>query len=235
MTCEGTPFCNNIWLCDHISTPFILGLFRPRIFLPSAMNEADREYVIAHEQAHLKRHDHWWKPVGFVLLAVYWFNPVMWAAYILLCRDIELACDERVIKDMGTEYKKPYLQTLINCSAPRKIISACPLAFGETSVERRIKNVLHYKKPAFWVLVAAVVACIVAAVCFLTNPVEKQGMSGESVLSDFFNNQEYDAVTMIDGVSGMKIESIEYFILAVKHRTEQKKPTCLRLPLKTAI
>lgn len=214
LTCEGMPLYKvgdgNILLCDHISTPFILGVFMPRICLPSNMNETDMEFVIAHERAHLKRHDHWWKPMGFVLLTVYWFNPVMWVAYILLCRDIELACDERVIKEMGHAYKKPYLETLIHCSAPRKMISACPLAFGEVSVERRIKNVLHYKKPAFWVLVAGVVACIVAAVCFLTNPVEEKGMSGESVLSEIFNNQEYGAVSMLDGVAGMKMESIEY-------------------------
>ncbi|MBQ8816417.1 MAG: transcriptional regulator, partial [Lachnospiraceae bacterium] len=137
---------NHIWVCDRISTPFILGVMRPRIFLPSDINEEDAAYVIAHECAHLKRRDHWWKPIGFVLLTIYWFNPVMWAAYILLCGDIELACDEQVIKDMGTESKKSYLETLINCSSSERMISACPLAFGEVGVERRVKNILHYKK-----------------------------------------------------------------------------------------
>ena len=184
-----------IWLCDHISTPFILGVFNPRIYLPSDMNEADMEFVIAHERAHLKRRDHWWKPAGFALLTVYWFNPVMWVAYILLCRDIELACDERVIRDFGAESKKSYLETLINCSASKRVISACPLAFGEVGVERRVKNVLYYKKPAFVVLAVAVIACIVAAVCFLTNPVKEQ---------------KYATVTMIDGIPGMRMESIEY-------------------------
>ncbi len=163
---------SDIRLCDRISSPFILGLFRPQIFLPSSMNEADMAYVIAHEMAHLKRRDHWWKPIGFALLTVYWFNPLMWVAYILLCRDIELACDERVIKDMGTESKKPYLQALINCSAPQKIVSACPLAFGEVGVERRIRNVLHYKRPAFWISASAIFICVTAAICFLTNPKE---------------------------------------------------------------
>ena len=170
---EAVPYQDNIWLCDHIDTPFILGVIRPRIYLPSNMNEQDIEYVIAHEKAHLKRHDHWWKPLGFLLLTVYWFNPILWIAYILLCKDIELACDEKVIKDMGTEIKKPYSEALINCSVPRKMISACPLAFGEVGVKGRVKSVLNYKKPAFWIIVVAVIACIALSVGFLTNPATK--------------------------------------------------------------
>ena len=167
---EGVVLKDNIWLCDRIETPFILGLFKPRIFLPSGMAESDIDYVIAHENAHLRRRDHWWKPLGFILLTVYWFNPVMWVAYILLCRDIELACDEKVIKEMGAESKKPYSEALINCSVSRRIVSACPLAFGETGVKGRIKSVLSYKKPTLWVIIVAVISCIVVAVCFLTNP-----------------------------------------------------------------
>lgn len=171
---ENGDFCTkyekDIRLCDQISTPFILGMFRPCIFLPSDISREDALYVIAHERAHLKRRDHWWKPIGFVLLTIYWFNPLIWAAYILLCRDIELACDEKVIRDMGTESKKPYLESLINCSSSERMISACPLAFGEVDVERRVKNVLHYKKPGFWLVAAAVLACVAAAVCFLTDP-----------------------------------------------------------------
>ena len=167
---EAIRLKENIWICDHISTPFILGIFRPRIYLPSSMNEADMEFVISHEKAHLKRKDHIWKPLGFLLLAVYWFNPLLWAAYILLCKDIELACDEKVIRQQGAEIKKPYSNALINCSGTRKMISACPLAFGETGVKERVKGVLSYKKPAFWVILAAVIVCIVTAVCLLTNP-----------------------------------------------------------------
>lgn len=167
---EGIVQKDNIWLCDRIDTPFILGLFRPRIFLPSGMAESDMEYVIAHENAHLRRRDHWWKPLGFILLTVYWFNPVMWLAYILLCRDIELACDEKVIREMGTDIKKSYSEALINCSVSRRTISACPLAFGETGVKNRIKSVLSYKKPTLWVIIVAVISCIVVAICFLTNP-----------------------------------------------------------------
>ena len=167
---EAIPLRDNIYLCDRIDTPFIFGLFRPKIYLPSNMVGADIPLVLAHEQAHLKRRDHLWKPLGFLLLTVYWFNPLMWVAYILLCRDIETACDEKVLKTMGEEIKKPYSQALIHCSVPRKMIAACPLAFGEVSVKSRIKKVLNYKKPAFWLLLAAVVACIALSVCFLTNP-----------------------------------------------------------------
>lgn len=167
---EAVTHEENIMLCDRIATPFILGIFRPRIYLPSSMNEADMEYVIAHEKAHLKRHDHLWKPLGFILLAVYWFNPLIWTAYVLLCRDIELACDEKVIKALGEENKRSYSTALLNCSAPRRTLAACPLAFGEVGVKKRIKAVLNYKKPAFWVIIIAAIVCIASAVCFLTDP-----------------------------------------------------------------
>lgn len=164
------PLSGNILLCDGISSPFILGIIKPKIYLPSDMPEEQRQYVIAHEKAHLKRRDHWWKPLGFLILTVYWFNPLIWVAYILLCRDIELACDERVIKAMGEESKKSYSEALLSCSVPRRMIAACPVAFGEVGVKGRIKNVLSYKKPAFWIIIAAVVISIVAAACFMTNP-----------------------------------------------------------------
>lgn len=169
-TDESIKYAENIYLCDRIPTPFILGIVKPRIFLPSSINEADIPYVLAHEKAHLKRRDHLWKPLGFVLLSIYWFNPLIWVAYILLCRDIELACDEKVIKAMGTECKKPYADALINCSVSQKRISACPIAFGETDVKGRIQSVLNYKKPAFWVLLTALLASAAVAVCFLTVP-----------------------------------------------------------------
>ncbi len=160
----------NTFICDDIDTPFILGVLRPRIYLPSSMSEADAEYVIAHEKAHLKRLDHLWKPLGFLILAVYWFNPVLWLAYFLLCRDIEFACDQKVIRELGLEIKKPYSDALINCSVPRRMLAACPLAFGETSVKSRIKSVLSFKKPAVWIIIASVIAVSIAAVCLLTNP-----------------------------------------------------------------
>ena len=160
----------NIYLCDAISSPFILGVVKPRIYLPSGLDEVQRQNVLSHERAHLARRDHWWKPLGFALLAVYWFNPVLWLAYTLLCRDIELACDERVIRTMDESAVKTYSTVLLACSMPRKAVITCPLAFGEVGVKERVKNALHYKKPAFWIVVASAVVCIVVAVCFLTNP-----------------------------------------------------------------
>ena len=160
----------NIYLCDAISSPFILGVVKPRIYLPSGLDEVQRQNVLSHERAHLARRDHWWKPLGFALLAVYWFNPVLWLAYALLCRDIELACDERVIRTMDESAVKTYSTVLLACSMPRKAVITCPLAFGEVGVKERVRNALHYKKPAFWVVAASVTVCIVVAVCFLTNP-----------------------------------------------------------------
>lgn len=158
------------WLCDNVASPFILGILRPRIYLPSNLADDCRESVLAHERAHLCRKDHWWKPLGFVLLAIHWFNPVMWLAYILLCRDIEAACDERVIKGMDLQARKQYSEALLSCAATRQYVAACPLAFGEQGVKGRIRSVLTYKKPTIWIILAALVASIVLVVCFLTNP-----------------------------------------------------------------
>ena len=164
------PIQDNIYLCDAISSPFILGVVKPRIYLPSGLDEVQRQNVLSHERAHLTRRDHWWKPLGFALLAVYWFNPMLWLAYALLCRDIELACDEQVIRTMDESAVKTYSTVLLACSMPRKAVITCPLAFGEVGVKERVKNALHYKKPAFWVVAASVAVCVVVAVCFLTDP-----------------------------------------------------------------
>ena len=164
------PVQDHIYLCDAISSPFILGVVKPHIYLPSDLDEVQRQNVLSHEQAHLARRDHWWKPLGFALLAVYWFNPVLWLAYTLLCRDIELACDERVIRTMDESAVKTYSTVLLACSMPRKAVITCPLAFGEVGVKERVRNALHYKKPAFWVVAASVAVCVVVAVCFLTDP-----------------------------------------------------------------
>ncbi len=164
------PVQDHIYLCDAISSPFILGVVKPHIYLPSGLDEVQRQNVLAHEQAHLARRDHWWKPLGFALLAVYWFNPALWLAYTLLCRDIKLACDERVIRTMDESAVKTYSTVLLACSMPRKAVITCPLAFGEIGVKERVRNALHYKKPAFWVVAASVAVCVVVAVCFLTNP-----------------------------------------------------------------
>jgi len=162
---------HGLWRCDAIDSPFILGVFRPRIYVPSDLGDGDLVYVAAHERAHLKRRDHWWKPLGYLLLTVFWFHPLLWVGYILLCRDIELACDETVIRDLDASEKKAYSIALVDCAVDRRAIAACPVAFGEVGVKQRVKSVLHYKKPAFWVVVIAVVLCVLAAVCFLTDPV----------------------------------------------------------------
>ena len=161
---------DNIFQSENVSSPFVLGIINPRIYLPFSMNEQDMEHVVAHEQAHIRRKDHWWKPLGFLLLTVHWFNPLMWLAYVLLCRDIELACDEKVIKELGNEQRADYTQALVACSVNRRMIAACPLAFGEVGVKERVKSVMNYKKPAFWVIIIAVIVCVGVAVCFLTNP-----------------------------------------------------------------
>ena len=161
---------DNIFQSENVSFPFVLGIIKPRIYLPFKMNGQYLEYVVAHEQAHICRKDHWWKPLGFLLLMIHWFNPLMWLAYVLLCRDIELACDEKVIKELGNEQRGDYTQALVACSVNRRMIAACPLAFGEVSVKERVKSVMNYKKPAFWVIIIAVIICVGVAACFLTNP-----------------------------------------------------------------
>lgn len=161
---------DDIFICDDIASPFLLGILHPRVYLPSGIPDEQVPYILAHERAHRSRKDHLWKLLGFVLLAVYWFNPVMWLAYSLFCRDIELACDEMVIRKMGRGDKRAYSQALLSCAAPRRTILISPLAFGEVGIKKRIRTVLSYKRPAFWITLAAVAACVVVAVCFLTDP-----------------------------------------------------------------
>ena len=162
---------DNIFQSENVSSPFVLGIIKPRIYLPFNINDQDLGHVIAHEQAHICRKDHWWKPLGFLLLTIHWFNPLMWLAYVLLCRDIELACDEKVIKELGNEQRADYTQALVACSVNRHMIAACPLAFGEVGVKERVKSVMNYKKPAFWIVILAAIACVGVALCFLTNPI----------------------------------------------------------------
>ena len=172
----------NLWICDEVKSPFILGLHKPKIYLSSSMDEAQYPYVIAHEQAHLKRGDQWWKPLGFLILAIHWFNPFVWAAYILFCSDLELACDESAVKKLNPQERKDYSYALLSCSMQRRLVTVCPLAFGEVGVKKRVKEILNYKKPTFWVVLAAVAVCVIVAVCFLTNP--KQGTTTTILLTN---------------------------------------------------
>ena len=170
MVREAVPLRDSVWQCDRIRTPFVLGILRPRIYLPSALPSEHITSVLAHEHAHLRRHDHWWKLLGYGLLSVYWFHPLLWVAYAAFCRDMERACDERVVRTLSTDGKRAYARALIACSAPQRFSVASPLAFSETGVRQRICAILHYKKPAFWAVIVAAIACLAVAVGFLTDP-----------------------------------------------------------------
>lgn len=182
---EAVMLRENIWLCDHIDTPFILGIIRPRIYIPSSMDEKQMEYVIAHEKVHLKRRDNVWKPFATVLLSVYWFNPFMWIAYVMFCRDIEFACDERVIGKMDEADVRKYMKTLVNCSIPHHKLMAYPVAFGEIGVKSRIKTIVSYKKPKLVLSILAVVVCVIMSMFFLVDPVESRANDVNELLRGY--------------------------------------------------
>ena len=175
----AVPYGDGAYQSEQVRSPFVMGLLRPRIYLPFGMPRQELGYVLAHERAHIRRKDHWWKPLGFLLLAVHWFNPLLWLAYGQLCRDIELACDERVIRDLDNGQKADYTQTLLACSVGRRLVAPCPLAFGEVGVKERVRAVMQYKKPAFWLVALALAACVAAAVFFLTTPPARQTPAGQ--------------------------------------------------------
>ena len=206
---------DNLWVCDGIQTPFILGLIRPQIYLPSYIEEGHVPYIVAHENEHIRFKDNWWKPFGFALLTVYWFNPLVWVAYILMCRDIEMACDERVIRTMGVEDKKNYSKSLLFCSIPRNFISACPVAFGEVGVKERIRKIVDYRKPSAWIITIAAVLCLIMAFGFMTNPkqdaqdvarIELGCASGRLVWVDITDADTIQQ--MIDGINDLSFVPI---------------------------
>lgn len=212
-------FRDNLYQSEAVTSPFVLGFIRPRIYLPFTLAEKDLDAVVAHEKAHIARGDVLWKLLGYLFLCVYWFNPLVWLAYILFCRDIEFACDERVIGQLAIEERAAYSEALLAASMPKVRIAACPLAFGEGNVKERIKRVLSYKKPAFWVILIAVLACAALAVCFLTDPVGftiknpavgeyipgAEGMQG-NVDTDYFTSVSPDFAigAGVDGVAVFK-------------------------------
>ena len=169
---DGYSLAENLTVreCDEVKTPFLLGVFRPIVYVPANLDQDTLHYVLLHETAHLKRRDHWWKPLGYVLLSVYWFHPLCWVAYLLFCRDVEAACDEKVVQDLDHGGIAAYSEALLACAVPRRNVTACPLAFGETNVKNRIKNILNYKKPAFWLTIGAIAVLVILGICFLTNP-----------------------------------------------------------------
>ena len=201
----------NIRQSEWVDTPFVLGLLRPVIYLPYRLEERDLSYVIAHERAHIRRGDHWWKALGFLLLSVYWFHPLLWVAYVLLCRDIEGACDEKVIRALGQEDRRGYAAALFRCGVRRRTAAACPLAFGEVGVKARVKAVMGYRRPGGWLVAAALIACAAAAVCFLTDPVVRME---EIRVNDRIYTRQGEAVeTLPDG-------SYELGVLkSVRHHT----------------
>ena len=190
-----------VFVCDDIDTPFILGILRPAVYLPSGLSAAEAEHILSHEQAHITRRDQLWKPLGFALLTVYWFNPLMWLAYILFCRDIELACDEKVIRAMDGGSKAAYSRTLVSCSSRQRLVTACPLAFGETGTGERVRSVLSYRRPAFWIIGVAIVICIVLAVCFLTDPkrTNKEVQGQVYVWFDTIKDKETEDYSILNG------------------------------------
>ena len=193
---------DNVFQSENVSSPFVLGIIRPKIYLPFKITSQDVEHVIAHEQAHIKRKDHWWKPVGFLLLAFHWFNPLMWLAYVLLCRDIELACDEKVIKELDNVQRADYTQALVSCSVDRRVITACPLAFGEVGVKDRVKSVMNYKKPAFWIINISIFTCVIVAICFLTDPI-----SDREFPLNWDNIADLDVTEILENIA--EIENID--------------------------
>lgn len=191
---------DNIYESEFVDSPFVFGVVKPNIYLPMHMDEGTAAYVIAHERAHLARRDHWWKVLGYLVLALHWFNPLVWVAYILFCRDIELACDEKVVKGLDGAARADYSQALLSCAAPGRTVAACPLAFGEGNIKMRVKSALHYKKPAFWVAAAAVLAVVIMAVCFLTNP--RSDINAETLLGTSSGKITRVSVAMEETSSG---------------------------------
>jgi len=220
-------------LCDEIDGPFILGVFHPRIYLPAALTSPQRDYVLAHEWAHLARHDHWWKLLSFALLSVYWFNPVLWLCYVLFCRDIELACDERAVGGMEREECVEYAQALLDCSRGHLGTAPCPLAFGEKGVKERVKEILRGKKPAPWLAAAALCACLAAAVCFLTSPqsVAWGKTESEGKLVSGWLNRDRDVLAYVMEyyeIDGMEIVDGEYAASGVHESGEGFKTFTVR-------
>ena len=194
----------NIWICDAVTTPFILGLVRPKIYLPSGLSGTSREYVIAHEKCHLRCKDHWWKPISYLILSVFWFDPLMWIAYFMICKDIEFACDESVIRRYSLSEKKAYSQAILTCSANRKLVLACPIAFGETAVVGRIRNVLNHKKPGLWIMLVSALVLIFCTIGFFTIPVGAQ--TNDSGLA---SSEQIEVISTLPPAESQDIPSVQ--------------------------
>lgn len=183
MVRESVLYKDNVYLCDHVNSPFVLGIINPKIYLNSSMSKKDSKLIIAHERTHIRHLDNLWKPLGFVLLCVYWFNPLCWVSYFLFVKDIELFCDESVVKSLSDKDKENYSYALLSCSAGKNMVTACPLAFAENSVKTRVKNILSYKKPALYVVVISVILCVATMLMFMTSPVTAQEVEKTQAVS----------------------------------------------------
>ena len=211
---------SNVYQSEYVKSPFILGLFAPRIYIPFHIDGNELESIIEHERAHIRRRDHWLKPIAFLVLSLYWFNPLVWIAYYFLCKDIELACDEYAIKNMSDSQRAAYSQALLSCTANQRILAACPLAFGSKNVKDRIRAVLSYQKPQAWVMTVAAVLILVIAACFMTN--QKQD---EEKLAQGINDIELNQASISDVVQhGQTISDI---IDLGERRTELEHETVL--------
>jgi hypothetical protein len=230
-----------IYECDAVDTPFILGIFHPVIYLPTGMDASARKQVLLHERMHLKRGDHYWKPLGFFILAVYWFHPLCWISYILFCRDIEFACDERVTRKMNQKERADYCQVLLNCSLPRKAVSACPVAFGEVGVKERITSILNYRKPALWLILLALGACSVIGLCFATNPKREETQKAEVVTveseqenTDRDVSEESDSEISVpeelDSEISVPEEQDQWVLLEEEQQPEEQTPENVQKP-----
>ncbi len=244
-------FKDNILQSEQVISPFVLGVFRPKIYLPFRIDEGCLDLVIAHEQAHIQRGDHYWKPLGFLLLCVYWFHPLMWVAYLFLCRDIELACDEKVIQKLEVSKRADYSEALLSSCVHRRVISACPLAFGEISVKERVRSVLSYKKPAVWIVAAAVVVSGIAGVCFLTDPIEKTGVwltgyrqddnggvaqyewNGKEALSGFLVAEQWKDGQCVQSTPVSVTDAVGQVALSFQMREVDNGPTGVEIQLDT--
>lgn len=199
----------NVYLCDHVKSPFVLGMIKPRIYLPSNLDRSREAYILAHENAHIKRKDHWWKPLGFLILSVHWFNPFCWIAYTLFCRDIETACDEKVIEKMTFEEKKEYAKTLLSCGQQKRLILSCPVAFGEGRVKERVSAVLKHKRPSFWILMLASVFIVLLALLFLTDPMGQEDSAKGANEVHIIETYEKTPIEMIDTYFDNSLEYIQ--------------------------
>ncbi len=219
-----------------VSSPFILGIFNPKIYLPLNMDEETKTYVLSHERAHLSRGDHILKLLGFVILSLYWFSPLVWVAYILFCRDIELACDEKVVSKLEKNSRADYAQALLSCATQKRTFSACPIAFGEVSIKDRVKSALNYKKPMLWVIIAAVITTVAVAVCFLTDPIksiqagtdpDKDNTSSSITSSDISKDEtsSLPAISDEDDTSSESEESSKPTSINPPVSSKEEKPT----------